>query len=236
MVNDTDHALPEFLSISHSLHVNILISDEEEEEENHETQRKFTSHRSLHIARPSLIEEEEETPFHDAIAQGPHSRDCLLSSPPVNTDTASIQITLGDGGRYWMKVSHDPYRKAPIVHDDGIARGGRLSNTLGLLRESVSTMKERLHESEVLLRNERLRREKEIEEEASEGKETSDVPSTIKSSNQLWVDKYAPKSFVNLLSSEQINREVLRLGNKYMRERCRTRCIDTYTIYLSISL
>ena len=109
-----------------------------------------------------------------------------------------------------MKVSHDPYRKAPIVHDDGIARGGRLSNTLGLLRESVSTMKERLHESEVLLRNERLRREKEIEEEASEGKETGDVPSTTKSSNQLWVDKYAPKSFVNLLSSEQINREVLR--------------------------
>ncbi|XP_057752456.1 uncharacterized protein LOC130970398 [Arachis stenosperma] len=41
------------------------------------------------------------------------------------------------------------------------------------------------------------------------GQSYLDVPTTQMVHEQLWVDKYAPKSFTELLSDEQTNREVL---------------------------
>ncbi|KAK8468143.1 hypothetical protein PHAVU_007G235800 [Phaseolus vulgaris] len=46
-------------------------------------------------------------------------------------------------------------------------------------------------------------------EASSEGQSVLDVPEAQMVSEQLWVDKYAPKSFTELLSDEQTNREVL---------------------------
>jgi len=45
-------------------------------------------------------------------------------------------------------------------------------------------------------------------EASSEGQSVSDVPEAQMVNEQLWVDKYAPKSFTELLSDEQTNREV----------------------------
>ncbi|XP_014511030.1 chromosome transmission fidelity protein 18 homolog isoform X2 [Vigna radiata var. radiata] len=46
-------------------------------------------------------------------------------------------------------------------------------------------------------------------EASSEGQSVPDVPEVQMVNEQLWVDKYAPKSFTELLSDEQTNREVL---------------------------
>ncbi|XP_027330673.1 chromosome transmission fidelity protein 18 homolog isoform X2 [Abrus precatorius] len=46
-------------------------------------------------------------------------------------------------------------------------------------------------------------------EVSSEGQSVLDIPETRMVHKQLWVDKYAPKSFTELLSDEQTNREVL---------------------------
>ncbi|RYR58371.1 hypothetical protein Ahy_A05g024094 [Arachis hypogaea] len=46
-------------------------------------------------------------------------------------------------------------------------------------------------------------------EASLEGQSYLDVPATQMVHEQLWVDKYAPKSFTDLLSDEQTNREVL---------------------------
>ncbi|RDX92278.1 Chromosome transmission fidelity protein 18-like protein, partial [Mucuna pruriens] len=46
-------------------------------------------------------------------------------------------------------------------------------------------------------------------EASSEGQSVPDVPEAQMVHERLWVDKYAPKSFTELLSDEQTNREVL---------------------------
>ncbi|XLU94677.1 hypothetical protein S245_009029, partial [Arachis hypogaea] len=46
-------------------------------------------------------------------------------------------------------------------------------------------------------------------EASLEGQSYLDVPATQMVHEQLWADKYAPKSFTELLSDEQTNREVL---------------------------
>ncbi|KAH1229062.1 Chromosome transmission fidelity protein 18 [Glycine max] len=46
-------------------------------------------------------------------------------------------------------------------------------------------------------------------EASSEGQSVLDVPEAQMVHERLWVDKYAPKSFTELLSDEQTNREVL---------------------------
>ncbi|XP_052731273.1 uncharacterized protein LOC108326633 isoform X2 [Vigna angularis] len=46
-------------------------------------------------------------------------------------------------------------------------------------------------------------------EASSEGQSVPDVPEAQMVNEKLWVDKYAPKSFTELLSDEQTNREVL---------------------------
>ncbi|TKY53598.1 Chromosome transmission fidelity protein 18-like [Spatholobus suberectus] len=46
-------------------------------------------------------------------------------------------------------------------------------------------------------------------EASSEGQSVLDVPEAQTVHERLWVDKYAPKSFTELLSDEQTNREVL---------------------------
>jgi chromosome transmission fidelity protein 18 len=43
---------------------------------------------------------------------------------------------------------------------------------------------------------------------SSESQSVVDVPETPTVSEKLWVEKYAPKSFTDLLSDEQTNREV----------------------------
>ena len=45
-------------------------------------------------------------------------------------------------------------------------------------------------------------------EASLEGQSVLDVPAAQMVHEQLWVDKYAPKSFTELLSDEQTNREV----------------------------
>jgi chromosome transmission fidelity protein 18 len=43
---------------------------------------------------------------------------------------------------------------------------------------------------------------------SSESQNVVDVPETLIVHEKLWVEKYAPKSFTDLLSDEQTNREV----------------------------
>jgi len=52
-------------------------------------------------------------------------------------------------------------------------------------------------------------------EASSEGQSVPDVPEAQMVNEQLWVDKYAPKSFTELLSDEQTNREVSKVPFSY---------------------
>ena len=53
-------------------------------------------------------------------------------------------------------------------------------------------------------------------EASSEGQSVLDVPEAQMVHERLWVDKYAPKSFTELLSDEQTNREVQCCYNLYL--------------------
>ncbi|KAL1368046.1 hypothetical protein HN51_022146 [Arachis hypogaea] len=73
------------------------------------------------------------------------------------------------------------------------------ANSADLTLEPINALFERLEQEAIA----------KTMEASLEGQSYLDVPATQMVHEQLWVDKYAPKSFTELLSDEQTNREVL---------------------------
>jgi hypothetical protein len=115
----------------------------------------------------------------------------LLSLPPADGDY--ISCVLPNGAMYYLRQSNPQGAEKP--KDD--------SNKAQFLSKP---MKELLRESEILQSAALLRkadREKRLHSDER-------VVVASASCGQMWVDKYSPKSFSQLLSSDSTNKEVLK--------------------------
>jgi chromosome transmission fidelity protein 18 len=132
----------------------------------------------------------------------------------------SVPLLLGDGTMAYIKRDTD-WGYAHCVN------GGRASYLLGRPIDELMRRVENL-ERKALKRKRKMFEDEEdkIEDQDHDmdskevDLEASDIPKTdwletrpneiSKESSRLWVDKYAPNNFSDLLSDEKINREVLR--------------------------
>ena len=125
------------------------------------------------------------------------SRRYLWIFPP-SQNACDVTITTPTGKRYFMKTSNER-----SLEDYSQKRKQR--NPPMLLSKSVSDLLKEIDEERF---KEGKEKEKEPEREVnSSGSERS---LSHRDSAQLWVNKYAPRRFTELLSSEIINRSVLR--------------------------
>eukprot|EP01135_Chromosphaera_perkinsii_P003049 Nk52_evm31s233 gene=Nk52_evmTU31s233 len=143
----------------------------------------------------------------------------LLNREPAGE---SMAVSALDGRRFFMRVREE-HKERPrlVVTSKGIIRGGSFGNeqpgaNSSFLEKSFHEMYEELNNA----RMEMLLNENEDPPNLGDGMEVlgeagkkSDIFSTgylDRQDTQLWVDKYAPKSFFDLLSDDRTNRELYR--------------------------
>uniref|UniRef100_A0A6A7G3E8 Chromosome transmission fidelity protein 18 homolog n=1 Tax=Hirondellea gigas TaxID=1518452 RepID=A0A6A7G3E8_9CRUS len=123
----------------------------------------------------------------------PRERYVFDRAPPGEYFT----ITAEDGDRLYVEVDSDFVLQTKIS-DSIRSNASQYSSLLSIpIRELIDTVEEEATERAL---EERM---------VSEERNLPAAVSEVKPPDQLWVDKYAPKSFLELLSDEKINREVL---------------------------
>ncbi|WVY98392.1 hypothetical protein V8G54_030543 [Vigna mungo] len=178
-----------------------------------------------------------EAPSVDIESTG-HKRS-RSSSPPEEDKRAKVRVTVEEAAdEDWLRYSPPPQEPAakettfakektlsrfaseidgecmPITAPNGDRVYAKLTRFQG--EERVKTLdcngySAELSSEPINVILERLEQEAFAKalEASSEGQSVPDVPEEQMVNEQLWVDKYAPKSFTELLSDEQTNREVL---------------------------
>ncbi|XXG39699.1 hypothetical protein AAC387_Pa01g0590 [Persea americana] len=116
----------------------------------------------------------------------------VLSRFASEIDGECISVTGPGGDRVYAKMS-----RCEMENDGKRLHVGRPLN--GLLSEPINVLIERVEQ-------EAFAKTLQVSSEAVSESVHSNIPVA---SEQLWVDKYAPNSFTELLSDEQTNREVL---------------------------
>lgn len=114
----------------------------------------------------------------------------LRDRPQWGVDN-SICVTLSDGNRLYAKFQTDKFDTEQEENLEPVPKE--------MLEESVSTMLDRIKEKQT---KENIARRARQVDAANKHRP--------KSSGSMWVDKYAPSSFLHLLSDETINRSVLK--------------------------
>ncbi|KAA3455738.1 chromosome transmission fidelity protein 18-like protein [Gossypium australe] len=104
-----------------------------------------------------------------------------------------MPVTAPSGGeRVYAKISG-------AQRDEGLEKLNRKERSKGLLPEPVNVLLQRVEQQAFA----------KALEASSEHQNDITIPKTTIVHEQLWVEKYAPSSFTELLSDEQTNREVL---------------------------
>ncbi|KAK6145853.1 hypothetical protein DH2020_019722 [Rehmannia glutinosa] len=119
----------------------------------------------------------------------------ILSRYATEIEGDCVPITGLDGERVYAKICS--------VEMDEDERKTKLSvrgDSNGLLQEPVRVLMQRVEHEEFT---------KALQASVDGGSTEVVLPKTPDTNEQLWVDKYAPSSFTELLSDEQTNREVL---------------------------
>ncbi|KAK6145830.1 hypothetical protein DH2020_019699 [Rehmannia glutinosa] len=119
----------------------------------------------------------------------------ILSRYATEIEGHCVPITGLDGERVYAKICS--------VEMDDDERKTKLSvrgDSNGLLQEPVRVLMQRVEHEEFT---------KALQASVDGGSTEVVLPKTPDTNEQLWVDKYAPSSFTELLSDEQTNREVL---------------------------
>ncbi|KAE8076222.1 hypothetical protein FH972_014885 [Carpinus fangiana] len=117
----------------------------------------------------------------------------IVSRYASQIDGACIPVTAPSGDRVYAKICRVEREEPRLKKLDVKAQSG------GLILEPVSILLQKV---------EREAFSKALQA-SSEGQSGITLPETPVVHEQLWVDKYAPSSFSELLSDEQTNREVL---------------------------
>uniref|UniRef100_A0A803LZB0 AAA+ ATPase domain-containing protein n=1 Tax=Chenopodium quinoa TaxID=63459 RepID=A0A803LZB0_CHEQI len=113
----------------------------------------------------------------------------------IDGDCVPITAPSGSGERVYAKLDRHTFS----VSDDIVVKNSNMSATSsGLISESVCVLLQNA-EQDALLK---------ALQSSSEVQDTLPPESSVMT-EELWVNKYAPRSFTELLSDEQTNREVL---------------------------
>ncbi|XP_061362875.1 uncharacterized protein LOC133306562 [Gastrolobium bilobum] len=119
-------------------------------------------------------------------------KETMLSRYASKIDGECMPVTAPSGDRVYVKLNR-------FQGEERVRKLDCKGYSADLSLEPISILFEKL-EQEALAK---------ALEASSECQSVVDVPETRLVNGQLWVDKYAPKSFTELLSDEQTNREVL---------------------------
>lgn len=144
---------------------------------------------------------ESSTAAADRVQEASTSSNMSAKAPAwsgANITGESITITLSDGRRAFCGL-HPQQEKPPSCRQN--RHGKLLSIPIGSLIQDVEqdAFAKAIHNSEVL--------------QAATASSLSDVSAAAPHQLQqqtLWVDKYSPRSFFELLSDEQVNRDVVK--------------------------
>ncbi|WJX17347.1 hypothetical protein P8452_07276 [Trifolium repens] len=191
-----------------------LVSPSEPQSNSHKRSRsKSNSDSDLDDLDSSGVEKREKVRVR--VEDPPVEEDWLRYSPPPTTTTTSVEevrfskqktlsrfaseidgevmpITAPNGDRVYTKLDR-------FYGDEQVTKLNCRGYSSDLAIEPISVLFERL-EQETFAKTLAA---------SSESQSVVDVPETPTVHEKLWVEKYAPKSFTDLLSDEQTNREVL---------------------------
>ncbi|XP_022873714.1 chromosome transmission fidelity protein 18 homolog [Olea europaea var. sylvestris] len=118
----------------------------------------------------------------------------ILSRFATEIEGDCVPVTGLDGERVYAKMC-----RGMMVEEDRMKKLSVKGDSNGLIPESVRVMMQRVEHDEFT----------KVLRASVEGQTDIVLPKAPAVSEQLWVDKYAPSSFTELLSDEQTNREVL---------------------------
>lgn len=175
-------------------------------------------------------EDEDDLHLFQSFKPPPLSSNARADDPKksaMDIEGDAVVVTSADGNRAFVRAepkNADPskFGNGKDASKSGQPPNARLSNnpkSSFLLGESIDMMLDRLENSR---REEALKKSKELEERGKVGAKASlDKKMASKSSRRsstgkmnlpppgLWVDAHAPKNFTELLSAENVNKEVL---------------------------
>nr|GMD72149.1 chromosome transmission fidelity protein 18 homolog isoform X1 [Ipomoea batatas] len=126
------------------------------------------------------------------VVEREEEKEKILSRFAMEIDGDCVPVTGLDGERVYAKICRAHLRER-------ITKLNTKAESNGLILEPVRVLMERMEQDEFT---------KALQASSEDQIETSPPKATV-STEQLWVEKYAPSSFTELLSNEHTNREVL---------------------------
>ncbi|XP_059293079.1 uncharacterized protein LOC132046460 isoform X1 [Lycium ferocissimum] len=142
----------------------------------------------LRYSPPKQPDEEEEPMVEEEEEEG----EKILAKYASEIDGDCIPVTgLDDGERVYAKISR--------VENERVKKLELKGYSTGLIQEPVRVLMQRVEHDQFT----------KALEASSEDLNEANLPIGTVVNEQLWVDKYAPSSFTELLSDEQTNRQVL---------------------------
>lgn len=164
---------------------------------------------SSSLAAAHQLPEASNTPMQEEQPDNAvgHTTSAVPSWSGAEFEGDSFSVTVGDGRRAYCRL-HNSLKK--VTPHSSFSRQGQL------LSVPISTL---LHMAEQESFDKAMQESKKFAEltEAFDGEldESDILPATTSSTQQtgqknLWVDKYSPKSFFELLSEEKVNIEVIK--------------------------
>ncbi|XP_031113433.1 chromosome transmission fidelity protein 18 homolog [Ipomoea triloba] len=126
------------------------------------------------------------------VVEREEEKEKILSRFAMEIDGDCVPVTGLDGERVYAKICRAHLRGR-------ITKLNTKGESNGLILEPVRVLMERMEQDEFT---------KALQASSEDQIETSPPKATV-STEQLWVEKYAPSSFTELLSNEHTNREVL---------------------------
>lgn len=143
----------------------------------------------------------------------PTTKNYILRVPPL--DTKFIAFTPTNGERMFLRCNKEEEK----VSEETTSSASSSSTTALTALEHASIEEEVRVSNRIAMMTDRINRretrriaieEKEAMSSASSSSSTSSSGSSTKKARDLWVDKYGPRHFSDLLSPERTNRDVLR--------------------------
>lgn len=156
----------------------------------------------------------------------------VFSREPLHTGSISITTNSSTGERFFLLLeSESIYRnriKQQQIHTSTMYQSVQTNNSThstrhrkikNLLSQPIQSLLRSVEEKEIqkaTVKSLQLKRQNELKQKLildlsnpNASKQSSVITKNASTCHQLWVDKYAPKSFTDLLSSERLNREIL---------------------------
>ncbi|KAH0638173.1 hypothetical protein KY289_038088 [Solanum tuberosum] len=163
----------------------VVITEEKRSrvEDNDEDWLRYSPPKQPEEEEPMVVEQELE------LEQEPEEK--ILAKYALEIDGDCTPVTGLDGERVYAKICR--------VEDERVKKLEVKGYSTGLIQEPVRALMQRVEHDQFT----------KALEASSEDLSEANLPIGAVVNEKLWVDKYAPSSFTELLSDEQTNRQVL---------------------------